>query len=175
MPDDYEHGVGQVRDFNGNLTTFDFSVHYDKANKPCAFVITESKENTGMKLSEANSSGTEKVADKAILRTANTILGSHNEENKNNIQAQLNGGDKLYGFAENNDGSFKQQPFEIQNRGSIFDRSANEKSISAYSPNNSSEHQPLDSVSRGDVEVKVMQFQDKNPLEFNSMSNNNRQ
>ena len=84
-------------------------------------------------------------------------------------QPQMRGGDKLYAFAENKDGTFKQQPFELQVKGSMHDQSAKERDMSPYSQKTGSDHKPLESVHKDRMELTVSKLQGKNILAENKM------
>jgi hypothetical protein len=151
MRQDYEDRNFQIDDFNGNTTTFNARVFYGRDNKPCAVVVTDSYQNTGMKLAENT-----QLADKATNLTASVVARSH---------PNLTGKDKFYAFTENQNGSFKQQPYEVIVSGSAYDQSASQKTVNAYAPSDRKDvPQPLESVSKGEAQMTVMQLQGKNIL-----------
>lgn len=141
------------RELDVNGTTVDATIYY-KNSKPCAVALDESPKNTGAKLNE--------VSDKAMLQTANAIGETHKT---------MKGGDKLYAFANNGDGTYKQQPFEMQVKGSIHDQSAKERTMKPYgATNNSTDHKPLDSVHKDRMNNTISELQGKNTLAENKMS-----
>jgi hypothetical protein len=157
MSDDRTFELG-VRDKQGNTTTFDATIHYQNANKPCAFVLNESPNNKGAKLSD--------VSDKAMLVTANAVMKTH--------EKQMNGGDKLYAFAENGKENYKQQPFEMRVEGTKQDQSAEKKFMSPYSKDTQTDHKPLDSIHKDRMKLTISDLQGKNILAENNMPSQKR-
>lgn len=155
MSKNYEEQNGLFIYYDGKQTEFDAKVYY-KDGKPCAATLTESPNNQGVKFSQ--------VSDRAMIETGYGLMNTSPQEMKR--------GDKIYMFAKNEDGSFKQQPFEVKHEPSIEDVTKEEKTLGAYSANNRTDHQPLDSISKERMEMTISDLQGRNPLAENTMSQN---
>ena len=153
MSDNYQE-INGLRLKNDPATEYDAKIYY-KDGKPFAATLSESPNNQGIKFNQ--------VSDRAMSVTADSLMKNSPEEMKR--------GDKIYMFAKNDNGSYKQQPFEVKHEPSpsISDVTKEEKTVGAYSANNGSDHQPLDSISKERMEMTISQLQGKNPMAENTM------